>query len=484
MEICRLRKTIFLPIYKMPSKTPEGKIFNPETKRYVGKHTKRGQELLKKAESSKLESLQSEKSLLKNPTFKKVPPKINPTFKKVSPPKNPILKEASPSNNKFKKIDIIKFDLSPNNLNEKPQSKLKGKKITVDQFEELVKTDKFIEQFKDSVINLLQYKKRVYSNPEALPKNDVNVSIYKSIINKIDETLIKIGTKDNKKSNEFIRKNLLNAINNNKNGMKSLIGREDIMNNIAGMLYAFSKNYRIFTRIFLNFAFFGPAGVGKSKIASVLAYVFKKSGILVIGNVIMTTRADLVGSYVGQTAPKTRKLLFDTLEGILFIDEAYSLTPCPEKPLDKDFGGEAISELINFIDKTIGLSIIIVAGYKDLMLRCFFPFNEGLDRRFPYKFQLNNYSSENLTTMLLNILEVDNELKITPHTKNYIYSLISFLVEKYPNVLKNQAGGNMITQSIYMSYDLEWNKNERDNERIVLSAFEDFIESKNMNVFF
>ena len=459
----------------MPSKTPEGKIFNPETKRYVGKHTKKGQELLKKAEAIKLGS---EKS-----------PQKNSTFKKVSPPKNLILKEVSPSNNKFKKIDIIKFDLSPNNLDEKPQSKLKGKKITVDQFEELVKTDKFIEQFKDSVINLLQYKKKIYSNPEALPKNDVNDSIYKNIINIIEKLLIKIGTKDNKKSNEFIRKNLLNAINNNKNGMKSLIGREDIMNNIAGMLYAFSKNYRIFTRIFLNFAFFGPAGVGKSKIASVLAYVFKKSGILVIGNIIMTTRADLVGTYVGQTAPKTRKLLFDTLEGILFIDEAYSLTPCPEKPLDKDFGSEAISELINFIDKTIGLSIIIVAGYKDLMLRCFFPFNEGLDRRFPYKFQLNNYSAENLTTMLLNILEVDNELKITPHTKNYIYSLISFLVEKYPNVLKNQAGdilnfGNMITQSIYMSYDLEWNKNERDNERIVLSAFEDFIESKNMNVFF
>ena len=122
------------------------------------------------------------------------------------------------------------------------------------------------------------------------------------------------------------------------------------------------------------------------------------------------------------------------------------------------------------------------------MLRCFFPFNEGLDRRFPYKFQLTNYSPENLTIMLLNILEVDNEIKVTQHTKDYLYSLICLMVDKYPKILKNQAGdilnfGNMIAQSIYMSYDLEWNKNEIDNERILLSAFEDFIESKNMNVF-
>ena len=336
-------------------KTPEGKIFNPETKRYVGKHTKKGQELLLK-------------KLTGDPA--------KPETKKVSAPKKipSAAKKSIPLEKKlFKKINIINFDLSENNLNEKPQSKLKGKKITVDQFEELVKTDKFIEQFKKSVINLLQYKKNIYSHPESLPKNNVDKkpepgapgdgNIYKKIVLKIDDLLTKIGTNDNKNSTEYIRKNLLDAINNNKNGMKSLIGREEIMNNIAGMLYAFSKNYRIFTRIFLNFAFFGSAGVGKSKIASVLAHVFKKSGILIKGNIIMTTRADLIGSFVGQTAPKTRKLLFDTLEGILFIDEAYSLTPCPEKHVEKDFGGEAVSELINFMDKTIGLSVIIIAGY-------------------------------------------------------------------------------------------------------------------------
>lgn len=449
----------------MKSKTPEYKIFNPETKRYVGKHTKKGQELLKK--------------------------KIDQPVKNISPIKKTYSPEEelyATKKNLFKKIDIIKINLLENKLNKKPQSKLKGKKITLNQFEELVKTDNFIQQFKKSIINLLQYKKNIYSHPESLPTNDGEKNIYKEIILKIDDILTKIDKSDNKSSNEYIRKNLLDAINNDKNGMKSLIGREEIMNNIAGMLYAFSKNYRIFTRIFLNFAFFGSAGVGKSKISSVLAHIFKKSGILIKGKIIMTTRADLVGSFIGQTAPKTRKLLFDSLEGILFIDEAYSLTPCPDKPVEKDFGNEAISELINFMDKTIGLSVIIIAGYKDLMLRCFFPFNEGLDRRFPYKFHLTNYSPENLTIMLLNILEIDNEIKVTQHIKNYLFSLICLMIDKYPNVLKNQAGdilnfGNMIVQSIYMSYDLEWNKNEIDNERILLSAFEDFIESKNMNIY-
>ena len=251
---------------------------------------------------------------------------------------------------------------------------------------------------------------------------------------------------------------------------------------MAGLLYAFSQNYRIFTKVFLNFSFFGSAGVGKSKIASVVGYVFKHSNILVDGNIVMATRTELIGQYIGQTSNKTRKQLIESLEGVLFIDEAYSLTPCPEADMGKDFGPEAVAELINFMDKTIGLSVIIVAGYKDQMTRCFFPFNEGLDRRFPYKFTLSNYSPENLTVMLINNLE-ENDIKLTDKTKNYLYSIICMLVEKYPAVVKNQAGdvlnfGNMLIQAIYMSYNLNWNDNETTNERIIISALEDFLESK------
>ena len=447
----------------MPS--PEGKILNPETGRYVGLQTAKGRQILAARKQNK-------------------PP---------SPPKAPP-KATSPSKPKptFKKIKIVDINIKENvpnpNHDLEPLKKAKFS-ITLKEFLDLVnnKPD-FITKFKNAVIKLLEHKKGVYTNTEFLPKpakadhgEPPIKSPYPALLEKINSAL---KTLNSQLGNSLIKNNLLNAITNKKHGMVSLIGREDIMDKMAGLLYAFSQNYRIFTKVFLNFSFFGSAGVGKSKIASVIGYVFKNSNILVDGNIVMATRNELVGQYIGQTSNKTRKQLMESLEGVLFIDEAYSLTPCPEADMARDYGPEAISELINFMDKTIGLSVIIVAGYKDQMTRCFFPFNEGLDRRFPYKFTLSNYSPENLTIMLINNLE-ENDVTLTEKTKNYLYSIICMLVEKYPTVVKNQAGdvlnfGNMLIQSIYMSYNLNWNDNETTNERIIISALEDFLESKGL----
>ena len=491
---------------------PEGKILNPETGRYVGINTAKGKEILgaqnKPVSPHKSETKPQAKPQAKQDTNEKYieyikklkekkpkneqPKKEEPKNKSPSPLKAPPTPPGLKAKPTFKKIKIADINIRqnlPNPNNDLMPPKKAKFTITLQEFLNLVNNKpEFIKTFKNAVIKLLEHKIGIYSNTEFLPKpakadagEPPIKSPYPVLLEKINKLLVTLKSSSGE---AYVKKNLVDAITNPKHGMYSLIGREDIMDKMAGLLYAFSQNYRIFTKVFLNFSFFGSAGVGKSKIASVVGYVFKHSNILVDGNIVMATRTELVGQYVGHTANKTRKQLMESLEGVLFLDEAYSLTPCPEKGVGKDFGPEAVAELINFMDKTIGLSIIIVAGYKDQMTRCFFPFNEGLDRRFPYKFTLTNYTPENLTIMLINNLE-ENDINISDKTKNYLFSVISMLIEKYPEMVKNQAGdilnfGNMLIQTIYMSYNLKWDASESDNERIIISALEEFIESKGL----
>ena len=398
------------------------------------------------------------------------------------------------------KLQKVPLSLEINNNNDPTKLEARVKRtpnasITLVQFEALLDTPAFITRFRQAILNLLAYKQNLYKNKKMLPKMIADapgaaktpapqLNVYEIIEAEIKTQMVKLKGEG---ADDIVKKNLKKAINDKKFGMKSLIGRDKIMDKLAGILYAFSNNYKIFTRVFMNFSIFGSAGVGKTALAKVLSHVFKHSFLLTRGKVIMATRQELIGQFVGSTAVKTRNALFDSLESILFIDEAYSLTPCPDTNL-KDYGGEAIAELINFMDKTMGLMVIMVAGYEREMKVCFFPFNEGLDRRFPNKITLDKYNNEQLTQiMIMNLSECD--VQIDEKTRNLLYTIISRFNEVSPLILKNQAGdilnfANAITQSIYMSYNNVWNRSDTDNRDIIFSATEDFLESKDFHIDF
>lgn len=453
----------------MPRDCKDDEVYNPKTKRCVKKTGAVGKKLLQ--EQSKPQDVKKAKT---------------PSPPKKSPPK-------SIAKIKFKKIPVTLrvTEKRPNAPEE--VKKVRNVAITMAQFETLLNNPAFITKFRKAVINLLNYKKDLYKNKEMLPKvgekNDRNAAAtddYGVIEQEIQKQLVILSNPS--LGDPLVKKQLMLAVNNKKLGMKSLIGREKIMDKLAGILYAFSNNYRIFTRVFMNFSIFGSAGVGKTALAKVLSYVFKNSFLLTRGKIIMATRQELVGQFLGQTAVKTRNMLFESLENILFIDEAYSLTPCPDAGVAKDFGSEAIAELINFMDKTMGLMVVMVAGYEREMKVCFFPFNEGLDRRFPYKMTLEKYSNEQLAQILVMNLE-ENDVEVTQDTKDFIYSLISQFNDISPLILKNQAGdalnfANMITQGIYMAYGNEWNKSKQDNHEIILGAAEEFLSSKGYDMDF
>ena len=291
---------------------------------------------------------------------------------------------------------------------------------------------------------------------------------------------------------EEIKEGLIEAIDDTEEGISSLIGRDEVKNQIASQLYSFSKGYKTFIGSFNNIAIYGSAGVGKTAIAKVIAFVFSKVGILAKDVVKIVTRTELVGQYTGQTAPRTRSVLIETLESVLFIDEAYQLTHCPEeKTGSKDFGGESVTEIVNFLDKYIGMSIVIVAGYEGVMTRCFMTFNEGLPRRFPYRYILSPYSDAELTDILISNLrrKIPDNIKIDDDTANFLYSMITKLRIEIPDSLKNQAGDMLnlsaqLNKAITSSFKIKWkNEDLGHNIPILLAGFDDFLNNKGYSVY-
>ena len=116
-----------------------------------------------------------------------------------------------------------------------------------------------------------------------------------------------------------------------------------------------------------------------------------------VGNrLIEAGRAELVGQYEGQTVARTRAFLLNNLDrGVIFVDEAYAITPW-QNGSPESYGSEATTAMVEFMTRYAGLYCIIVAGYETEMVRYFLPTNDGLARRFPNKFVLNHMSAEDL----------------------------------------------------------------------------------------
>ncbi|CAI8160069.1 MAG: CbbX protein [Prochlorococcus sp.] len=142
----------------------------------------------------------------------------------------------------------------------------------------------------------------------------------------------------------------------------------------------------------LHMSFTGRPGTGKTTVASKISQILHRLGYLRKGHVVAVTRDDLVGQYVGHTAPKTREMIKRAQGGVLFIDEAYYLY----KPgNERDYGAEAIEILLQDMEKQRGEFVVIFAGYKDRM-DTFYQSNPGLFSRVAHHIDFPDYSNEEL----------------------------------------------------------------------------------------
>ena len=142
--------------------------------------------------------------------------------------------------------------------------------------------------------------------------------------------------------------------------------------------------------------FTGNPGTGKTTIARILGGIYREMGVVKKGQLIETDRSGLVAEYVGQTAVKTNKIIDSALDGVLFIDEAYSLVQGGEK----DYGREAIATLLKRMEDDRDRLVVILAGYTDEM-KCFIDSNPGLQSRFNRYIEFPDYSAEELAKIFL-----------------------------------------------------------------------------------
>lgn len=207
----------------------------------------------------------------------------------------------------------------------------------------------------------------------------------------------------------------------------------------------------------IHFIITGNPGTGKTTVAKLIGQLFYEMGYLSSGHVVETDRQGLVAGYVGQTAIKTRNKVIEALGGVLFIDEAYSLSKSEDGDNGNDFGQEAIDTLVKAMDEFKGQFSVVVAGYRDKM-EAFEASNVGLARRFgDNHIHIDDYSASEMHEIL------------RFHAKKSGYILSDALERELPNFCENwvnQAGNNWgnagEAENLVNSMVLAWKKQYSD----------------------
>jgi probable Rubsico expression protein CbbX len=162
----------------------------------------------------------------------------------------------------------------------------------------------------------------------------------------------------------------------------------------------------------LHMSFTGNPGTGKTTVALRMAGILHKLGFVRRGHVISVTRDDLVGQYIGHTAPKTKEVLKNAMGGVLFIDEAYYLYR-PEN--ERDYGQESIEILLQVMEQNREDLVVILAGYGDRMEK-FFQSNPGFRSRIGHHIDFPDYSGSELLVIAELMLDGQN-YRFTPEAR-------------------------------------------------------------------
>lgn len=212
--------------------------------------------------------------------------------------------------------------------------------------------------------------------------------------------------------------------------LKLLIGLESVKKDVVSLTNFIkmkqkraSKGLKV-PNISYHCVFTGNPGTGKTTVARILASIFKELGILKSGHLVETDRSGLVAEYVGQTAVKTNKIIDSALDGVLFIDEAYTLVGG-----QNDYGKEAIATLLKRMEDNRDRLIVILAGYSNEMEE-FINSNPGLRSRFNRYIYFPDYSSSELFD-IFQLNASKNEYVITDGASQY-------LKKKFNDVVQNK----------------------------------------------
>ena len=259
------------------------------------------------------------------------------------------------------------------------------------------------EEFVDFVVGSYHNKQRQRSRWDQPPVDDTweKVKITKQI-DTIDD-LIELGQmyKPEEKKKYNIDMVSLNKLVDPLVDLKRMVGMPKLKKAILDQVIYFLQDFDEKNTHMMHTIIEGPPGSGKTEVAKILGKIYARLGFLKKDKVTSVRRSDLIGQYLGQTAIKTQKAIDSAKGGVLLIDEAYSLG----NPEGRDsYSKECIDTINQNLSEGKGDFICIIVGYKKALKESFFAYNAGLERRFPFRYTIDEYNHSDLMNIFKKLL--------------------------------------------------------------------------------
>ena len=226
----------------------------------------------------------------------------------------------------------------------------------------------------------------------------------------------------------------------------------------------------------LHMSFSGNPGTGKTTVALKIADLLYRLGYIRKGHLVSVTRDDLVGQYIGHTAPKTKEVLKKAMGGVLFIDEAYYLYR-PEN--ERDYGQEAIEILLQVMENNRDDLVVVLAGYKDRMDK-FFESNPGFRSRIAHHIDFPDYSNDELLK-IAEVMVAGMNYKLNKGSKKAMAEYIE-MRRKQPHFANARSIRNAIDRARLRQANRVFNNSEGPIGAKFLSQIED-IDIRQSRVF-
>ena len=255
--------------------------------------------------------------------------------------------------------------------------------------------------------------------------------------------------------------------------LNSLIGLKDIKDIIDGFVSVLEFNKKVDHQndFNLHMIFKGNAGTGKTTVARLIADIYYSLGYIKKNKVTEVQSQDLIGEWLGQTGPKTQAVIDSAIDGVLFIDEAYSLME--HKGSNASYTAECIATLLKAMEDYKGRLIVIFAGYTEEMIQ-FRDLNPGLKSRIGFELTFTDYNIDELVDIFKKKVK-DNKFNVTDEALEKVRILLED-AKKVENFGNGRFVDNML-QKIIIEHAKRM-KNENDMEKLLLITEEDIIDIK------
>jgi SpoVK/Ycf46/Vps4 family AAA+-type ATPase len=329
----------------------------------------------------------------------------------------------------------------------------------VNGLNKLVATDDFnlhLTKIKQENQILLSEKKETCLLLAALPENDKRTATIVNYYQRFLNHAYGIKAESDKKFRAFLNLPKLSLPNTNQDvsgvpegdtlekvleELHALIGLKEIKNNVGELINLLKIQKKRSDEglknvdLTLHAVFLGPPGTGKTTVARLLGRIYKHLGFLTKGQLYETDREGMIAGYVGQTAAKVDKVVDESIGGVLFIDEAYSLT---QNAMGNDYGAEAINILLKRMEDYRDDLAVVVAGYDEPM-KIFIESNPGLRSRFNRFFKFDHFTPAELYLIFESICK-ESDFIISEDASEKLNDTFNLLYEK-----KDEGFGNART---------------------------------------